>query len=585
MEYLPLTVFVSIILLYVVGLFDNLLLGVYILLTGSALCYVFSGLYLCKTHGWRILIKELTKDYMILYILVYCIIIYSNYQKVLVAYDDLEHWGLSVKEMCRWKTFTLSADTYDLAPGYPPAMALFQYFVQELRLEVLGADGFSEWWLFVAYQVVTYAFFLPAYEKIMKNSIKQKVIIGVIWFMLPMIVLQGVFLNNIYIDTFLSVLAVGAIITMQIKDITDINKTIYFTCLMIMLTLTKDIGLIFSFMFSLFYMRKGILKRKYHYIFPFLFSVLVKVSWSAKIMLAGVESRASSFSSLGIDLFQIPRDIIGMGEEYRHQTFINYWHAFFAKSNINIGDTGISISFCTLFILLVILTVILINIEKETKEFHLEVIMTVAIYLVALCVFYMYIFSENQALELASYKRYVSTIFNFWVIVDVIFVLQTFSGKFEKGSKVVICELLILLCIPIGSWFGFLDRSLVDNSISCREQYREDISILQDNVSIEQKVYVINTVDSEMEKRMSFYNIFFECDNLRHAINQWGGIIEKDSEAWRQELFENYDYVYLRKVDETFIKEYGRLFEKKLTLKEKQLYYVERNKGQLVRVL
>ena len=93
------------------------------------------------------------------------IVIYVGLNFLLVGmqaheWDEFSHWATVVKAMVQEGCLAYHPKAHLTFGNYPPAMALFQYFLQKIYI-ICGNGEFSEWRLYLSYIVLVFTFLLP----------------------------------------------------------------------------------------------------------------------------------------------------------------------------------------------------------------------------------------------------------------------------------------------------------------------------------------------------------------------------------------------------------------------------------------
>ena len=96
------------------------------------------------------------------------------------------------------------------------------------------------------------------------------------------------------------------------------------------------------------------------------------------------------------------------------------------------------------------------------------------VFIFGLCVSYMFKFSEYESTRLASYERYIGTIFlMLWTII----VLTTIRLPSEcgiRGNKLSVLLLcVIFLVTPFSEVYSFINKQTVKSSIETRNNYND----------------------------------------------------------------------------------------------------------------
>ena len=199
-ECLPLSIFSSILVLYVAGLFAQLRMGVVIAI---GISYVLFLAGLTKS-----LIKKEMKEYVVnifsvgfvIFLLALAFIYYMTAGRLLSRFDEFTHWGLTVKNFILFDGYANVAGSTTHGAGYQPGISLFCYYFTALRRYMNECDVLQ------AMNIYTVAMLLVVYRKITW----KRIIIGI--FMLPLIfIMPWLFVsaiipyNTLYVDCAMAV--------------------------------------------------------------------------------------------------------------------------------------------------------------------------------------------------------------------------------------------------------------------------------------------------------------------------------------------------------------------------------------------
>lgn len=210
-EVLPITCAAYIFLLFVFGLLGILKTGVYVVFGLSILLYVWMAVYVSKEKCVKNFLSNFFTPAFLCFVILTAIFVYAIHGKLLDSWDEFSHWGDIVKVMATLDDFGTNPQSFSVFKSYPPGMTLFQYLLQKINMLVSG-EQFSEWHIYVAWQMLAMAFLMPLLNKL---SFKKPVTIItalVTCFFAPWLFFTNVF-TAVYIDAFLGFLA-GAGLTM-----------------------------------------------------------------------------------------------------------------------------------------------------------------------------------------------------------------------------------------------------------------------------------------------------------------------------------------------------------------------------------
>ena len=132
--------------------------------------------------------------------------------------------------------------------------------------------------------------------------------------------------------------------------------------------------------------------------------------------------------------------------------------------------------------------------------------------------------------------------------------------------------------------YTFSARNEIQSTIDSRAKFDVFKKLLNTNVQENEKVYFIATNTNGQD----YYIAKYEATPIKFNPYAWSIGDEAYSNEdiwtviipvsqWKQELIDNYEYVYLHNVDEKFIELYGSLFsDGKENIKNNQLYRVNK---------
>ncbi len=206
------------------------------------------------------------------------------------------------------------------------------------------------------------------------------------------------------------------------------------------------------------------------------------------------------------------------------------------------------------------------------------------IYLTAIGISYILFFGPYAGLNLWSLARYVNTYVLFcFLLISMIYV---YNSK-NKSDKAYVLSLMsiISLCITSIIIFSGISFKIPIKYKSITDSYAEDAKIIRRNSKDYDKIFIISqngelmdllaisyltsprklNVNYSLGKTTSRYDV----TNVDLSKNDFANIILK----------EQYDYIYLKKIDDYFINIYGSLFEE--TPKEKTIYKINKKRGKL----
>lgn len=610
-EALPLTTCSIVIILFLAGICGFLKGGVYIVLFICLGLYIFSGVWLTYKKQWKNFFRKFFTPGFVCFIVLFLFLTFLNRGKLAVIWDEFSHWALSVKSMVRINDFGTAANSGVLFKSYPPAMTLFQYFVQRISILIAPMIVFNEWRLYFAYQIFFLTFLFPFFKNITYKQWLLIFVSVVTIYLSPLIFFKDIY-NSIYIDSFLGIISGAGFAMIFCWDQKDIFYKINILFCISILVLSKDAGLMFAVFLlivfladELFFRSNNILtakkinKKQWIFIISGICSVIIpKFLWNLNIKTNGV---ISAFSGK-VDLKELVKVFIRRDNTYKTTVADNFFKAIF-NSKVSIGDTGINIPYFV-FVLLLFGAIYLLyyNYKKhDLQNARLRqtifwiLCVQVIVYIVGLCIMYMFKFSEYEAVRLASFSRYVYIIFlSVWVFIIMSFInlLQYQNDNAKIYAVLLLC--MVFTVTPWSSHVSFLNRSYVKESITMRKPYIDYSNHINNIENKDANIYII----SQQDKGLDYYILKYEILPFKLSTPSGYGIgyswsigkpfyegdiwtATKTAEEWQKELVDKYDYVALYKLNDYFKENFASVFANPLHIKEKALYKVNKETGLL----
>ena len=225
-EVLPITCMSIIMTTFIGGCAGSLKIGVYVAVAVAVILYVVTfRLLISDKRSLIIFVKNFFTPGFCFFIAGFIILSVCMQGQLAIKYDEFTHWADIVKVMTNLDDFGTNPMSYSAFKSYPPAMALFQYVLQKINIMIHPETIFSEWHIFLAYQLLFIAVFMPFFKGIKYKEIVKLGLLATIVILMPLIFYQDIFCS-VYIDAFLAVIAgTGvSIILLYKKEEKDIMK-------------------------------------------------------------------------------------------------------------------------------------------------------------------------------------------------------------------------------------------------------------------------------------------------------------------------------------------------------------------------
>lgn len=596
-EYLPITCSTIVLILFGFGLIGMLSAGVYIVCALSVLMYAISLLIIVRRKSYRTFFKGLFTPGFFIFSLVYIVLTILHDGRMLHVWDEFSYWGDVVKVMFQLDDFSTNEAAYSFFKSYVPGMPLFQYFFQKIHQMLDGYSGFSEWRLIFAYQVFAFSFFFPFFKKSSYKHIVLLIVSFALMCLTPTLFFWYYYPRSIYIDPFVGIMAGSGFAYLYVNRKKDTLVYVHLLLTMMMLTLAKDVGMMFAgfiaaaliideAFFSKKKERKWILHLTAKTVGIALAVWIPKYLWNMHYTARNV---GKAFGNpIRLDSFI---DVIrGKDTTYRSEVLRNYADGFFSKT-ISMSAFEIEISYFAIVLMLIVGLVVIHCIvargEKEEEKSRRMIVCTALLltilYSIGLCVLYMSRFSVEEAVRIAGFDRYYGMLLLMLLIMILLITYDYVRKNPARLSDIGMLAIMsVILALPVDSVQAFLNRNSVGTSIAIRQPYehvaRHVLDLTQNKAK---KVYIISQESSDFD----YYVLHYSMQPCISHYSDWSANPEKPQVNEWKSLLKEYDYVVLYELGERFADNYGVLFENKEDIREHAVYEVNQQTGLLFRCM
>lgn len=584
-ETLPISCAAIVFVLFVSGLLGRLNVGAAIVCVLSVFCYIIAVLRCIKNRNTKTLVRNTFTGAFWIYVVFCIVIVASVYGKVLNKWDEISHWGTIVKAMAMSDDFGTNPSLNVMFRSYPPGMGLFQYMLEKINVW-LTAEIFCEWQLYVSYQMFLFAFIMPFFARSSKKNIIASVVGGITVFVAPLVFYCDIY-SSLYIDPFLGALSGTGLAMILLKKEKDIFYTLRIVSICSILVLAKDAGIFFAIMISLFYILDVMTdlkhrdKKTFFSVLGVVLSVAIpKLLWEMEIKI----HRIVKLFNGEVDFGQLVRIILLKDDTYKSQVWSEFWRAFI-RETVEIGQQNVQINYVWLLIILFsILLVVAKLLKKKVGAIILAVILQTTIYILGLVISYIFKFSEYEALNLASYERYMNInclSILMLVIISSVSLLYDMADK-RKNLYILLFGMIIIILTPSIELIAHFAREPVHKSVAERTVYESVAQKVEKQTEVGANVYLIVQESAGYEFHVMKYLLLdrdFNSGEWSIGEPCWEGdiwAVKKDADEWMNDLCENYDYVILYNINEYFRENYSHLFKDEKVCK-KALYRVNKS--------
>ena len=583
-EVLPVNISAIVLLLFLFGISGFLSQGVYFIIFASAAALIAGIFISVKKKSFRGMLKRLFTPAFYIFIFLIFSLVFFNKGRLMHCWDDFSHWGDVVKVMTTIDVMSTSPQSMSLYPEYPPAMALLQYLFQKLHLILVPGAEFTEWPLFFVYQLFMFSMAFPLLRIFDFKKFRTYILLFVL-FVSPLAFFPQAFFI-LKIDTFLGALFAFAISYLLISPEPQPVLNFCIFGISALMVLTKSSGIMFALFtavaFIIFLHGSKNTSRKRRVSLSaaeFSFILVPYLLWEASVRINAAKR--------AFDLSSLPRRA-----DYQMQSLSEFIKAFFTKSLSSpeaiLEKLTPAFLFIVIFVLLYLEKDLLVKAVPQRRSFYNSlygiVLAAFIVFTAGLCLSYLTVFSPEEALEMAGFERYISTVYFSGILILIFSAAELIHLRALdpiKTTAAVLC-----LSAAITPWLSFMyliTRNNVAFSIKEREKYdiaAEQIMALDDWK--DSRFYIVAAdifYDICLRYSLRPADINPPDTWLNEASNEAADNSLCKSEAWKEMLKNQYDYVYISVPGDYFAENYAENFKDPGDIKNYSLYKVDKSTG------
>lgn len=618
-ETLPITCMSIVLILFLFGLANKLKYGVVAVLIIACCLLLLSVKYLLQGNSVErkvVWMKLLTPAFSLF--LGYLLIFYvCGYGLVAYEWDSFSHWMDSAKAMVQIDDFVTNPASNSMFQSYPPGMALFQYFMQKVCLFFSPEMQFIEWRAYLAYSVLSMSVMLPFLSKLSFKKPMEMIVKGSIVFLMPIRFFPEMY-ATVMIDPFVGILAGSGFAALMLCERKDPLHLLHITLICVTLVLTKDVGLFFASFISVGFILLSIEKKEHGClgleglktagmsIFPLTGMLVTRKLWKGEILRSG----ARVIFGEKVPILKYTEIFFLNNDTTYFQDSVNAFKTRFFEPIIPVflGGKLFTISYFIFTLVVILLAVFLcvLYIRKNPqRKSTIKLIVTIIVvqllvYVYCLGASYLANFSEHEACTLASYGRYMNIAYLAAWTALILGWLDVLISKIKLPWNMVLIGFILLFVLDLSTLkpladFGF--RRNVSKSLTMRAPHEWMKTIIHWQCDGDDRIYIVSQGDSGYHHWVTKFNARPNSVSSGH----WGGrmdigwslgepFFEEDNftlpiaaDDLRTVLLNQYDYLAIFNVDQTFIDNYGCLFSNPSHIAEQSLFYINKDSGLLER--
>lgn len=586
-QALPCCICYIILIIYISGLIGNFLPGFFIALLTVPVGGIFCLIYKRKTLRQDIFTYVFTPGFFFFTVSIFVMLPWTMRMRI-NSWDEFSHWGTVIKNFWYLNDFANLENSTTSFKGYPPAASIFAWFSQRF------GRTYTENKSYLAYHALYLAYMSPYFCVITKKKEWPKaVIMGLCMILLPLLGWYRAY-DVTYVDCLLGVQVALLFIAYALyENARWRNVTICLMTIVICLTKASGVGLCtialpIILVGEILRVKQAGKEFKNALYLPAIMGISVilgKYSWDIYLK---ISKTSEAWDTSGVTFEAIRELLAGQAPAYRYQAIYNFWKTFTTES---MSAGGLYSPSCLFWILLLIIGSIWyfcitrkneLNAPKIKKRVCIcGTLICFPIYAFTLLILYLFTYTEGEALTVASFGRYMGT----WLICccAVIMVLLFDCLKERMRWGIGIIALVFILCgyLPIYPAIVTATPITLDTYKEYPLDYRfQNVKETLDSYGTDNlKVFFVHQQDS------GFW--YWVC---RYALTPYQmqppmhfSFSEKySSEQWTEELKNGgYTHVFINGTDETFVKNFDKMFEDSADIKKVALFEIRYNDNEI----
>ena len=603
-DMLPITCSFIVFALFICGTLGVLKQGLYVVTATSIFLWGYSVIYLLKKGNWKEFQGTFLTPAFCVFTFAYLVLTYTNYGMLASVWDEFSHWADIVKAMVAVDDFGTNPAAHSMFQSYPPGMSLFQYFFQKIYILLNRGELFSEWRMYYAYQLFFLAFLMPFLRELTFEKFSLKKLFGMITAAAvicvgPMLVFDDIYII-VLIDAFLGLITGTGMAMIFWRKKKDWCYDLYIMCNVAILVLAKDAGMLFAVFMAAAYVIDFVFYRDAKITSKILWSVssicavfVPKVLWSYNIK---ADNAYVAFSN-SVNFKELLNVITGADKtSYRAEVLRNFFSKIYTEK-FEVTVLEFEIPYIIIYGMLVLVSILIClkyksQNSKENKKRTMVLTLFISetvVYILGLLVTYMFKFSEHEAVELASFDRYMNIILEGMVI----FVLMLLVNYVVTHEKSVQLSLILLIAVLSFTPWGMIKRvglrHNVSNTVNTRVRYVPIIEQIEEIARDRGEVLRVNVIAQESAGYHGLILRYSLRPNLVVGAESIGipfyeddiYTVEKTAKEWQLELKETVDCVAIYQLNDYFKEAFSEVFENPEDIHENGVYLVDKSTGKL----
>jgi len=586
-ETAPFVVFSSIIVMFGFGLLRNLSAGVWAVVMLSAVAMAVCLVSIIKEKDIVNRVKKLITPAFIVFTVMFVFFWYFSRGRAVSKSDEFSHWALIIKNMMEYNNFGNDIGTTTEFFDYPPGQAVLLY----LFTKITGV--FNEGRLYFAGGAMLASIYGMCIKPVNIKKVHIWVPLTAAYISLVCFIRDS-YPFTLYVDHKLAYIFAFLVLYWVFTDNRDSFFYVNFSLGLAVLTLIKSTGLALSVFVCIIAFADEFIgknRKNIKILALIMLPLLVNKLWS--VYVHTYTQGGQVWNTTGITLSSVADIFRGTAPAYRYETIKLFTDAVvWGRSTYMPYGFGIILAGVALFVLA--------KMSANRKMKKLLYIQSVCVplfmfaYAAAMLVLYLFTYAEFLAINLASYDRYMSTMFIGAFLVVLAQGCIVVSDKDVKLPE-ILCPAVCAAAVAF-QLFTTPDAFLFRPADSIRE-VNESVHQYQGMYKIEEyveegaKICVLSDGLLDGQHIRACRYILTPHANVAAAVS--GRMFElipgaqealvDTTDQWIDEIkARDFDYLYLHLYNTDFVREYGKYFEDAADIAEKCLYSFDGEKFRLV---
>lgn len=580
-------------LVYFTGLFLRLDAGVYLFFALSVVLVGVCIAFVIKRKDGKGLVEVVRNPLFIIYVCLGIVVGVALFNKLSHDYDEMTHWALVVKNMFTYNNFGNVGDTTTMFNRYVPATGVLMYAFGFLNKTFVNGN------LYAAFDIFLLSLILPLPEKFGK----EKPLAFITSLIVPLVILNVIKYNvyyNLRVDELIGVMG-AYIFFVYFADRGNVNwwTLVEISLGCFALTLAKSTGLLLSIIAIVLIILdvllrgreniKPFFKNKLNIVLiflPIIALVFAKVSWN--VYCEAIHARAGwDASELTMASFW---QYLTNPNDFQVQVTNTFFKTFFVGKMFWYGG---SLQQPFLFVIAVYVICLLVMLRRGQKTLgvgmFVATILILFIYAIANMILYIFSFSYEESLRLASWPRYYGTVLTLMALVWTAFIVdatlgeKTLEPKESRKWSIAVGTFVAVFSIVVPAvFFGYFKKD-TEKTTARFTNWIAAVETLEDT----DRVYYAGTGDLD-----DYFLTRFLATPVRSSGWQEGGSYSEGRSGWiytgdpfsfdmsvedLKTALKTYDYFFLDVLSDEFISKFGALFDGEV--KAQTLYCVDHTDG------